>query len=407
MKRILHIYPIALLAIFLLPLVVSCSGKVEKKLDDIESYVNERPDSALGTLCAIPSEKLTCRRVKARHSLLYAMALDKNFIDTADVSVVMPAVEYYRKHGSGDEKLKSLYYLAKINKNAGNIRDAIFAAMEARQYSDESEDYKYRGLLSWEMSELMRRSYNHEESFRYDKDAYENFSKGGLRDYALNSLIYVAEDYTDMNMWRQADSTFKDLLSEGIPEILLPYWQGAYAMLKVLQPDPDYKEAERLFTSSYRQYGNEDYPNRFGAYAYALYVNGKEHQADSVFSSLRESGDATSLCVYYSWKGKAEEFSGRTDSALDYLKKFKAAEDSLLYDILQQPSVIAQRDYLASSEARAKEEAYETEKRPRFPSFSYLPCWAVSLTCFTSGMKSHRSERWRSSLKLPRLRNLR
>ena len=55
------------------------------------------------------------------------MALDKNYIDTTDVSVVMPAVDYYKRCGSADEKLRSYFYLGRIYQNAGKLDKAAVA----------------------------------------------------------------------------------------------------------------------------------------------------------------------------------------------------------------------------------------------------------------------------------------
>ena len=78
----------------------SCSNKfLSGKLDTAESVINERPDSTLAIIKSIDTLSLNSKAMKARYSLLHAMALDKNYIDTTDVNIVMPAVEYYQKHG--------------------------------------------------------------------------------------------------------------------------------------------------------------------------------------------------------------------------------------------------------------------------------------------------------------------
>lgn len=76
----------------------SCSNRnAGLTLDDVASYIQERPDSALAVLNKLPKDKLNTSALKARYSLLNAMALDKNYIDTTDVAVIMPALEYYKK----------------------------------------------------------------------------------------------------------------------------------------------------------------------------------------------------------------------------------------------------------------------------------------------------------------------
>lgn len=88
--------------------MTSCGDcKTERLLDDVDSYIRVHPDSALKVLRKVDSRVLKTNRLRAEYSLLHAMALDKNYIDTADISVVLPAVDYYKRHGSADEKLRS------------------------------------------------------------------------------------------------------------------------------------------------------------------------------------------------------------------------------------------------------------------------------------------------------------
>lgn len=86
------------------------SRRMAINLSDIKSYIEEHPDSALTVLESLPNGDLNSRELRARYSLLYAMALDKNYIDTTDVSIIQPAVQYFKNHGTTDEKMKAYYY---------------------------------------------------------------------------------------------------------------------------------------------------------------------------------------------------------------------------------------------------------------------------------------------------------
>ena len=93
MKRLLAT-SLCLLSLF------SCTFRnVNNTLSDIESYIMERPDSALVMLESIDRGNLGTARIKAHHALLYAMALDKNYIDVTEDSIAKVATEYYLKHG--------------------------------------------------------------------------------------------------------------------------------------------------------------------------------------------------------------------------------------------------------------------------------------------------------------------
>ena len=92
-------------------------------LSQVESYIEERPDSALAVLEQINPLELSDKEERGKHALLYSMALDKNFIDKTDFEVLWPAVDYYCNNGSATDKLRTYYYQGRIYHNKGNDRD--------------------------------------------------------------------------------------------------------------------------------------------------------------------------------------------------------------------------------------------------------------------------------------------
>ena len=117
----IHLFPV----FGAIALLASCSNRrTTATLNDVESYIASRPDSALATLRAIDTTTLTTRALKAHYALLHAMALDKNWIDTTDTGVIMPAVSYYSRHKSLDRRAKAYYYLGRIQQNAKQFDEA-------------------------------------------------------------------------------------------------------------------------------------------------------------------------------------------------------------------------------------------------------------------------------------------
>lgn len=78
-------------------------------MNDIETYIQTRPDSALTVLSQIDTSSLHNPKERAQFALLYAIALDKNYIDTIDIGVIRPAAEYYSKHGTARQKMLTYY----------------------------------------------------------------------------------------------------------------------------------------------------------------------------------------------------------------------------------------------------------------------------------------------------------
>lgn len=126
MTGIANISPTLLMAI--LCLFAGCVQRTDnsKDLDSVESLMSEMPDSALHLLRFIDGSRLGNKRELARYALLMSMALDKNYIDTATLDVLQPAIDFYLKEGKGtpDEKLRTLYCQGRIYQNAGDEEKA-------------------------------------------------------------------------------------------------------------------------------------------------------------------------------------------------------------------------------------------------------------------------------------------
>ena len=84
------------LILFTLLIVVShgCTERsIHNTLIDIESFIQERPDSALAILDTIDRTTLTTQKSRAHHALLSAMALDKNFVDVYQIRTLLMYID--------------------------------------------------------------------------------------------------------------------------------------------------------------------------------------------------------------------------------------------------------------------------------------------------------------------------
>lgn len=159
-KCMKHYISIIILAIFLF----SCNGhsKHWETLSQVESYIEEKPDSALVTLEQMDLSELSGKEEKAKYALLYSMALDKNFIDKTDFEVLQPAIDYYEDNGSATDKLRTYYYQGRIYQNMGNDALAMESYVNAINNGETSDDILtkarlyvaqgniYYALMKWE-----------------------------------------------------------------------------------------------------------------------------------------------------------------------------------------------------------------------------------------------------------------
>lgn len=145
-----HIYRLVA-AVLAAITIVSCNdarkSETFRLLEDVESYIEARPDSALAVLEGIDKSELTSKELEAKYALLLSQALDKNYIDLQSDSIIAPAVRYYENHGTPDERLKMYYYSGRIKQNSGDYEGAMERFVKGESYGDECTDKALLGRL--------------------------------------------------------------------------------------------------------------------------------------------------------------------------------------------------------------------------------------------------------------------
>lgn len=128
-----YIILLALLPLLLLAMA-GCGGNgaARRSLDRADSLMNSKPEVAMAILDSVNAESLHGKKEKARYALLKSIALDKNYVDTTDFSVLQPAIDYYLKHGTADEKIKTYYYRGIVYLNRKDNDSAMLCFMNGR-----------------------------------------------------------------------------------------------------------------------------------------------------------------------------------------------------------------------------------------------------------------------------------
>ena len=326
--------------------LASCSSRqTAATLNDVETYIQQRPDSALATIRAIDTTTLTTRSLRAHYALLHAMALDKSWIDTTDVNVVMPAVEYYDRHPSDIRRAKAWYYLGRIQQNAGDRPEASISFMKAERYAEESDDVDFKGLICLAMSTIYSQTHLHEEALEYTERAYSLFVEALDTSNASSALLCMANDYYNLERYSEADSLYRDLIKkENVYSSLRSSLQCAYA-LSLVKPKEDYEQAIRVFEEVITSTGRLRNRNAWGAYAYSLLRVGRVKQSEQIFKQLEaKQGDA--FLSYSYWKSLADAYVGDYKSAYSQQKQAYEIQDENVIIALKQSTIKAQKDFL-------------------------------------------------------------
>ena len=281
----------------------------------------ERPDSALNVLESMDRSLLVTEEDRAHHALLHSIALDKNYIDLTNDSIIAPAVTYYMNHGSAREKLLVNYYRGVIYSNAGEAERAMKSYFEAENYIDECNDYGIAARLYTAKMSLYCYSYDFIKALDQERIAASYF----LKDNDTINYIHTLNDIANLNL-------------------LLSNYNGSYQALVLIKSLKEYLDAyqkSRYFTN-------------------LLHLS----RADSTFNTESVIDDylsETVVCNYVNWIAVANAYISISDytSAYDAVKKYRddgGAMDAayywtaaLVYDGLgdYQNSVISFKEYNA------------------------------------------------------------
>ncbi len=322
-------------------LLVSCDNRQTKSLlQDVETYIQERPDSALRVLRKVDSLTLNTKALRARYSVLFAMALDKNYIDTTALSILEPTVAYYEKFGSPKDKMLSYYYLGRIYSNRKDYPNAVIYYLQALRESSE-DDYYHRGLIFEAATDAYNASFNDEEELRNSILAYECFEKIGDKDLDL-SLYKVAQAYHNNERFDVADSLYSLVYSgKDSTSRLALYAMEDLVSNDLYQEKQDVERDLELLEYVAEHRGNLSLESYY-EYAYLLLLAGKESEAENILSQLsnRETNGKTMEIRY-----RIAECKGQYEEALALLKSMLSHQNDVVKKKLAQSVFKAQSDY--------------------------------------------------------------
>lgn len=167
-------------------IAVSCAGgRADRVLDKAESLMNERPDRSLEMLDSLAAVGVRGKSVEARLSLLRSMALDKNVIDTSDISIILPALRYYEKKGDWLLKARTYFYYGRVLQNGGDYEAALEAISKAELYAGRTDDQYLKGLIADSMGRIYDLNYEFSTAIEYYDKARTLFH---LADLSKNEM---------------------------------------------------------------------------------------------------------------------------------------------------------------------------------------------------------------------------
>ena len=330
---------------------ISC-GKIKdahKILNDIETFINERPDSALTILDSFDTSLLQNKSVWAHQSLLHAQAKDKCYIDETDDSLMTQVVNYYEGKRDKEKLFKAYYYLGRIQYNAGLYAESMLSYTKAEMIVYDIEDNFYKGLLYAQLGRIHYKYYDYTRSVESYENALIYYERAGKLNHKYYTKLDIGQIYQEERMYHEAEKLFKEIIVWAYDN--MDYWLCEVAVGNLITLYDEIGKFEKSIELMKSKYGNVNLHS-----AYILRTQGIEAaiRGDENLSYLYQHriwGAAKSIIdtlnnYYYEYS--IAKFQRKYAEALVAHENIQIIQDSILSNAIKYPLLSIKNSYLKS-----------------------------------------------------------
>ncbi|MBR5205249.1 MAG: hypothetical protein IKW32_08605 [Bacteroidaceae bacterium] len=373
------LYSLIVLLVVLLFGACSDPKHVTEPLHRAEALMNEHPDSALNLLKGIAQTELQTQAHHARYALLYSQALDKNYIDLTNDSLINIAVDYYKDRDDVRAKFFSFYYLGRIYTNANNPTQATLAYIEAEQLVDELGDDYAAGLLYKQIGLVYYSYYDFSKSLQAHQQAIEHFTKAGKPIHKIQAQLTLSSVYRSLNEEENSYKVLQNALMESHNLNNQGLVKSCICNLIVACIDLEKWEEATQWYQEYQKNNGRDYPS-IAFYGYIARLHAKNRNFKDAFMLLDEIKKKTenlqdSINLYYA-ESQVHQMNGSWEEAYRSMNKSVSHQNRIVRKSLQQPVLTTQNNYL-NQELEFKAYKLRIEKTLRTVSISLISFIAV------------------------------
>ena len=353
MKRLLFILVFA--ATF-----VACERHSEHwaTITEMESIIEERPDSVLNVLQAIDTNKLVGDEERAKHALLLSMALDKNVIDKTDFEVLQPAIDYYEDNGSATDKLRTYYYQGRIYHNRGDEAAAMESYVKAINIGENSDDILTKARLFVAKGNIYNSLMRWDNAINANLQAAEYFYQMDKINSYVNCILKACNGYIHNDDCANAQRIL-DKCSNYIGEVSNEKLSLYYAAQLTLQIKTG--DSRNILTTIDEYFVSVPITNRdYLTIANAYIAIGENNKALDILEGRDYFSNISKEMKYYATLVAIYENLHNYQLAHEANKKFYELYDAHVYSVFEQDTqFVEERHNLEMAKAK------ETEARNR------------------------------------------
>jgi hypothetical protein len=326
-----HIMRTQYISRILLVLLISCSAfscsnsDEQETLDCAETIMETSPDTAMMLLSSVDKERLSSNKQKARYSLLMSMALDKNYIDTTTFDVLQPAIDYYLKKGTSNDKLRTYYYQGVIFQNQGNLDEALNSYIKGLAISNECTDSLTIARMYVAQGQLYNDLFDFDSYVNRNLTAANIYEKLSRKSLELDCILNALNGALIVGNENLCDSIFKrtenfSLLNENQQRALTRY-KLSFAL--------KFGRISNIDKLIHEQEENIGSINDVLNLALAYNKIGNNERAEQLLNYVDNSKEQYDTIKYLSISVPIYEQSAKYKEALSCYKKFSHKRDSI------------------------------------------------------------------------------
>lgn len=190
-----------LLSLLVLLSLFGCGNntRIEQELSHAANLMRNEPDSSLRIIESIDPDDISRRSTRAKYALLYSQALDKNYEDTDDDSLMRIAYRYYNKRMCSDSLRFLLnYHYGRIYQNGDDFQEAIRYYLTAEKYAFTARKNYFLGLVYTRVGEVYSDQMNYHGMLEYYQKAYNAWKKLRNPMFKNSTRLHIANAYLSL-----------------------------------------------------------------------------------------------------------------------------------------------------------------------------------------------------------------
>ena len=370
------------IAILILTLAAISCGKIKdahNTLNDIETFINERPDSALTILDSFDTSLLENKSVWAHHSLLHAQAKDKCYIDENDDSLMTQVVNYYEGKRDKERLFKAYYYLGRIQYNAGDYTSSMLSYTKAEQLIDKIDDEFIKGLLYAQLGMLHQKYYDYPRSLDAFNTAAKHYELARKTAHKYFAKLNIGQVYQELKDYTAAEVLLSEVMSWSYENDFVQLCQEALEFLITLYDETEQEAKISSLTNSV-------YADYCGSSLQVIQIRAYELSKQNNASSIDMLNEADAYLQHtvdtisnYYYKYRVHKQFGQYKEALFNHEQMINVQDAQTSTVLKHPLLSIKNDYIQAENKymQLKVKMHKTQKH-----FAII-ILCISICCIT------------------------